>query len=184
MLADGVGALDRLAHFIEDMICEERQLAVADARANPGWSPAGYPFIARNEPVQFGIDHDGEPYLASGWWGPEPWGVWGREGPQTVRFALAAYRGGYVDITVTLQCYAPPAFDRPNVDICANGFFLGTFSVMGVPQAVKLRLSPACIGDGDILLHMALHRQHSPAALGDNHDERTLGVGIIALMMN
>lgn len=182
MLSDNARALARLQYLIEHMMMGPHLPDMAESQA---WSRAGYPIISQGQSVLFGEAHDSLPYLAGGWWIPEAWGIWGIASPQTIRFALGAdYRGGYVNVRVTMQGYAPANMDRPHVDICANGFFLGTYALRGTPQPIKLRLPPACIGDGNILLHMSLHDTYSPASVGDGHDGRQLGVGLVALAID
>ncbi|WP_161633937.1 hypothetical protein [Sphingobium sp. C100] len=191
MMADSISRLDRLQHLVELVMaeCQARRLDHA-ARPEGGtrWSAAGFPLLARNHPVDFSSDTvpdadaaNPDDYLASGWFVREPWGVWGRDAIQGIRFALDDYRGGYVTVSLSLQCFVPPGAERPAIDISANGYFLGTHRLGAMLQIVKLRLPPSCIGDGDILLQLQHEAPLSPVSAGASPDPRILGVGLASL---
>lgn len=181
LLADNMRALARLQGLVERLASDIHHQG---KKHDTDWTEEGYPVAPAGEPIFFDSQHDNAAYLANGWWAPEPWGVWGSGGPQIIRFAVGDdYRGGYADVKLTLQAYAPAEIDPPQVDICANGFFLGTFTLKGTPQIFKLRLTPACIDKGNILLHLSLHRQYSPLSIGDGQDQRILGVGLLGLVL-
>ncbi|EQB32870.1 hypothetical protein M529_07475 [Sphingobium ummariense RL-3] len=176
--------LDRLNHFSELVLAEvhaQRRDAAPASESGQRWSPAGYPIVRRNEPVRFTNAFDNSAFLASGWFEPEPWGTWGHDALQVLRFALEDYKGGYVDVHLTLQCFIAPGADRPTIDVAANGYFLGSFALRSMPQVVRLRLPPSCIGEGDISLHMTFSTPVSPLAVGVSQDPRIFGIGLLML---
>lgn len=183
-LNECLSLLERLHHFSELVLAEvhaQRRDAAPASEDGQRWSPAGYPVVRRNEPVRFTDAIDNSAFLASGWYDPEPWGTWGQEALQVLRFALEDYKGGYVDVHLTLQCFIAPGADRPTVDIAANGYFLGSFALRSMPQVVRLRLPPSCIGEGDISLHMTFSTPVSPISVGVSQDARIFGVGLLML---
>ena len=189
MMHDSLSRLDRVQHLVELLLNEAQAQRLDRAGAPDGatrWSPAGFPVLPRNAPVHFGSDRtdgpgDPDAYLASGWFARESWGVWGRDAIQTLRFALEDWRGGYASVNLALQCFVPPGGPQPQVDITANGYFLGVFHPGTMPAMAKLRLPPSCIGDGDILLQLTHDAPLSPSARGQAADDRILGVGLVTL---
>ena len=178
--------LDRLQHMIELLMAENhlRRLEKATPPEGPTrWSAEGFPILPRNLLVDFSADApvtivDPDAYLASGWYARETWGVWGHGADQTIRFALDNYRGGYVTIHLTVRNFLPPGAPPPDIDISANGYFLGSHPVGARLKLLRLRLPPSCIGDGDILLQLQHHTPLSPGSFTGNTDPRLLGVGL------
>lgn len=184
-MRDCISQVERTHHLAEMVLHEvhsrRRQRKTKGATSGRRWTNAGFPLIERNWPIRFGVEGDGADYLAGGWWDAEPWGIWGRADRQALRFALEDYRGGYVELTLTVQGFATPDAQRPTVDFTANGYFLGSHSLRPDPHGLKLRLPPACIGEGEIALHMKVSATASPASAGISEDDRELGVGLLAI---
>ncbi|MDR7153757.1 hypothetical protein J2W40_000554 [Sphingobium xenophagum] len=189
MMADSLGRLDQLQHLVELSFMEayaQRRENVTPREGKTRWSEAGFPIIPRNMPIFFGTLHsndavDVDDMLIRGWYAREDWGVWGRESVQQVRFAMEDYRGGYATVHLALQCFLPPEIVQQNVDILANGYFLGNFDLRGEKQIVSLRLPASCVGDGNILLQIQHESPVSPASAGVSSDTRILGVGLVSL---
>jgi hypothetical protein len=188
-MRDCASQMERTHHLAEMVLNEvharRRQQQQADGTAEGRrWSTGGFPVIERNWPIHFGLNGEGADFLAGGWSYPEYWGIWGIGDRQALRFALDDYRGGYIELTLTVQGFAAPEGQRPTVDFIANGYFLDSHSLRPDPHGIKLRLPPACIGEGDIALHMKVDTAISPASTGLNEDARELGVGLWAIDVN
>jgi hypothetical protein len=186
-MRDCVSQVERTHHLAEMVLNEvhaRRRQQSSNASEGRRWSEAGFPYIDRNWPIRFGENGDGADYLAGGWWDAEPWGIWGRGDRQALRFALDDYSGGYVELTLMVQGFATPDAQRPTVDFTANGYFLGSHSLRPDAHCIKLRLPPACIGEGDVALHMKVSATASPASAGISPDERDLGVGLFTIDIN
>ncbi|MCI4588530.1 hypothetical protein MOK15_00205 [Sphingobium sp. BYY-5] len=189
MILHSISRIDGVQHLVELLLNEalaRRQTNTSRPETASLWSPAGFPFLPRNYPVHFGTERpfdyrDAQDYLASGWYDMEPWGIWGRDTVQTLRFALEEHHGGYVTVHLTLLALIPLGGNKVNVDISANGYFLGSFRVGPLPQLVQLRLPPSCVDGGDILLQLRPETTHSPASIGLAPDGRILGVGLVSL---
>ncbi|MAX16140.1 MULTISPECIES: hypothetical protein [Sphingobium] len=188
-LADSSSRLDQVQHLVELVLAEtlSRRLDGAPG-SDPAiqWSAAGFPVLPRNVPVYFGsgtktCEPDPDVYLASGWHVREPWGVWGSNSIHALRFALDRWHGGYVTVSLSLFCFLADGMDRPQVDISANGYFLGSHQLDAVHRVVRLRLPPSCIGNGDILFQFQHEAPVSPASHGIVVDPRMLGVGLVML---
>lgn len=153
-----------------------------EAYAGRRFNAAGFPMLGRNERIDFSLPANAA-FLGTGWWDPESWGRWGRETSE-LRFCVSeSYSGGYLDVLVTVQSIASDAAARPSLKMLANGFFLGDFTLSGMRQTIRLRLPPAAIEDGNILLVMQHSHPAKPASVGDSLDDRTLGAGLIALLL-
>lgn len=155
------------------------QVAISGRR----FSVVGYPVLSRDEPVLFS-DPDNAVFLGVGWWGTEPWGTWGR-GRSELRFCVGeGYLGGYLEARLGIQA-RPPVDEgqRPTLRIVANGFFLGNFATSGACSSLRVRLPPAAVADGNILLVLDYSDPQKPPAVGDNPDLRTIGVGIVSLLL-
>ncbi len=145
-------------------------------------SASGFPFLPRNSVVRFDTIAPGQFFLGAGWWPQEDWGVWGKGESQSLRFCLdQSYVGGYVDAALTLRAFIPPDRPMPKLQIVANGYLLGSYALRGAEQRLKVRIPPACIGDGNIFLHLHFKDAAIPAAVIDSIDERMLGIGLIEL---
>ena len=189
MTAAIIGRIDQLQHLAELSFAETHARRRDDATKPQGqssWSSAGFPLIPRNIPVFFGTLRDNQTVdvddiLVRGWYTREEWGVWGQDSIQELRFAMDGYGGGYATVHLALQCFVPPGMSHQNIDILANGYFLGSFDLPGGLQIIKLRLPPSCICNGDILLQTQQDKTFSPAAFSDSLDTRVLGIGLISL---
>lgn len=144
------------------------------------WTASGFPVLARGTIVTADTIDIFKRFLASGWWGVEAWGAWGRNQQHAIRFHIPDYQGGYVDMTLTLQAFVPPNHDPLEVHVTANGLFLGRHAVRAAPRPIRLRLPPAAIGDGDVILYLQCPDSKSPAAFNDSLDQRVLGAGLVA----
>ncbi|MCP1468498.1 hypothetical protein J3E64_000165 [Sphingobium sp. OAS761] len=192
MAADSISRLDRLQHLVELVLGElhvRRREHDATAHDPARWSPGGFPLLPRNRPVQFGIDREEEglapdDFLASGWYARENWGVWGRDAVQAIRFSAADYHGGYLDLQLTLRSFVPPGGSLPDVDISANGYFLGSHRIGNAARVYRLRLPPSCVGDGDILIQLRHDSPQIPAKGDVLRDNRILGIGLVALSVS
>ncbi|MFC3440466.1 hypothetical protein ACFOKF_04490 [Sphingobium rhizovicinum] len=180
-LGSQVGRVHHFAEMVLNEVHARRRDRQADDNGGRRWSEAGFPLIERNWPIRFGIGGDGADYLAGNWWEPEYWGLWGREDTHAIRFALESYRGGYVEVNLTLIGLVGASAQRPTVEFTANGYFLLAHTLRPDEHTLKLRLPPACIGEGDVALYMKINPAISPQALGINEDDRVLGVGLISL---
>ncbi|SEJ37176.1 hypothetical protein SAMN05518849_105245 [Sphingobium sp. AP50] len=187
-MRDCISQVERTHHLAEMVLNEvharRRQQKPDGAVEGRRWSETGFPIIERNWPIHFSLSGEGADFLAGGWSYPETWGIWGCGDRHALRFALDDYRGGYIELTLTVQGFAAPDAQRPTVDFIANGYFLDSHSLRPDPHGIKLRLPPACIGEGDIALHMKVDAAVSPASTGLNEDERELGVGLLTLDIN
>ena len=189
MVADGLGRLDQLQHLVELSFMEahaQRRENVTPREGKTHWSEAGFPVIPRNMPIFFGTLHsndavDVDDVLIRGWYAREDWGVWGRDAVQEFRFAMESYSGGYATVHLGLQCFIPPGVNHQNIEILANGYFLGNFDLRGGLQTIRLRFPPSCIGNGDILLQFQQENPFSPSAFGTSLDTRVLGIGIVSI---
>lgn len=147
----------------------------------PPWTASGFPVLARGTTISADTTDIFTRFLASGWWGVEGWGAWGRDQQHSIRFHIPDYRGGYVDMMLTLQAFVPPNHDPLNVHITANGLFLGRHVVRAAPRPIRLRLPPAAIGHGDVILYLQCDNPRSPVASSDSLDPRLLGAGLVAI---
>lgn len=175
---------DRLAQALEGIATLEQEMAAIAARRLPmvDCSPAGFPYLARGINVNFAQHADGGRYLAWGWWSREDWGVWGSDQRHAIRFALDnSYQGGYVDVMLTVQVTPDPTALPPQVTCTANGHFLRTLELKGHNRRLHVRIPPAAVEDGDILLCFDHDHPVSGQMLLGNGDERIIGLGIIAL---
>ncbi|MDI1296266.1 MAG: hypothetical protein PSY12_10340 [bacterium] len=143
---------------------------------------AGFPILARNECIEFS-NLNNAIFLGGGWWGTEPWGIWGR-GKSELRFCTGKdYAGGYLEVRLVVQGIPSTTAQRPSLQILANGFFLGDFEISGMQQPLRLRLPPAAIGDGNILMILDYSDPQIPVPVGGVSDPRTLGIGLISLLL-
>ncbi|WHO39985.1 hypothetical protein PMI04_005160 [Sphingobium sp. AP49] len=145
-------------------------------------TPGGFPYLARHTPIFFADGQNVGLYLFGGWWPQEQWGVWGKEDQHCLRFALdSSYVGGFIDVILNVQGFPVPNMEEAQISATANGYFLGHFTLRSHPRRLRLRMTPSCIGNGDIFLQL----QHSgPIAPGDmlnSPDQRPLGLGLISL---
>lgn len=167
----------------QDMLLDHLRSTPATAAsqmAAPGWSSAGFPLLHRGDTISCG-DEEAQAFLASGWWGKEHWGVWGRGNEQIVRFHLDHHIGGYEEIWLTLQGFQPTGEEAVSVTITANGYFLGDLRIGARPRVYKLRLPPSSIHSGDVALYLRCDMLRSPADTVESADTRPLGIGILAL---
>lgn len=182
---DGSRTEDRLAAMEARIAQLEAQIATL-TQAPPGsdtasWSSSGFPVLARGTVVTAKTPEDFVRFLASGWWDMEPWGVWGRDYQHAVRFHIPDYQGGYVEVTLHLQAFLPPNGDPMDVHITANGVFLGRHALRTAVRPFRLRLPPAAIGHGDVILYLQCTDPKLPASFSDSADRRLLGAGLVAL---
>ena len=176
--------VERLETVIAEALSFAASTAACDApEAGADWSVDGYPYLPRGKIVgtDGGIDPQG--FLASGWWGMEEWGAWGRDGQHSIRFHMPDYAGGYVDVRLVLRSIVPLGYDRPDLDITCNGYFLGRFSMSGKEQALMLRLPPTSIDGRNVILHLQHSQPLNPTSIGLGQDDRALGVGFVAMMI-
>jgi hypothetical protein len=144
------------------------------------WSSAGFPLLQRGDTIAC-ADEEAQAFLASGWWGVEHWGVWGRGNEQIVRFHLDHHIGGYEEVRLTLQGFQPTGEEPVSVTITANGYFIGDLMIGALPRVYKLRLPPSSIHNGDVALYLRSDMLRSPADTVESADTRPLGIGILAL---
>ncbi|MEJ7933129.1 hypothetical protein WG907_02520 [Sphingobium sp. AN558] len=156
--------------------------AASISEAGVRLNAAGFPILARDLLVEFS-DPANIIYLGVGWWGTEPWGTWGRKSAE-LRFCPGeGYVGGYLEVHLGVRSVVPLEGQRPTLKILANGFFLGEFSLSGLQKMVRVRIPPAAIGEGDILMVLVHSDPQTPEPVGDNPDRRTLGIGLASLLL-
>lgn len=156
--------------------------AASVSEAGVRLNAAGFPILARDLLVEFS-DPANIIYLGVGWWGTEPWGTWGRNSAE-LRFCPGeGYVGGYLEVHLGIRSVVPLEGQRPTLKILANGYFLGEFPLSGVHKSVRVRIPPAAIGEGDILMTLVHSDPQTPLPVGDNPDPRTLGIGLASLLL-
>lgn len=171
----------RIARLEAEIARLNRADAAGWGASDAPWTASGFPVLARGTTVTAETTNIFSRFLASGWWGVEAWGAWGRDQQHAIRFHVPDYHGGYVDMTLTLQAFVPPNHDPLEVHVTANGLFLGRHAVRAAPRPIRLRLPPAAIGHGDVILYLQCPDAKSPSTLSDSLDQRVLGTGLVAL---
>jgi hypothetical protein len=160
---------------------EGRDMHLATRLGERRFNAAGFPILARDETIFF-ADPDNAVFLGAGWWGTEPWGTWGR-GTSELRFCVGeGYLGGYLEVHLGVRGPAGDA-ERPSLRIVANGYFLGDYPIAGQGRPLRLRLPPAALGDGNVLMVLDYSDPWRPPPQGDVSDPRTLGVGLVSLLL-
>ncbi|KQN10187.1 hypothetical protein ASE85_04545 [Sphingobium sp. Leaf26] len=179
---DRLAAMEARIGRLEAKIAQLGSANTAERETNDApWTASGFPVLARGTTVTAETTDIFARFLASGWWGVEAWGAWGRDQQHAIRFHVPGYRGGYVDMTLTLQAFVPPNHDPLEVHVTANGLFLGRHAVRAAPRPIRLRLPPAAVGHGDVILYLQSPEPKSPATFSDSLDQRLLGAGLVAL---
>ena len=124
------------------------------------------------------------PYtLTRGWNNREDWGVWskGNESVLTIPTPNVPIKS----ITLNLRAFVNGAIPRQIIQVDLNNNFVGEYSLDRFEgNLINIPLTSSEINAGYITLSFKIPMAASPASIGMDNDDRTLGIGIVSFRFN
>ena len=164
-------------------ICRQSGPLVAcaqDLRGRTDLPPPHLPTLPLDETVSATTGGSGLPWLASGWYEPESWGIWshGRDAYLAPYFNRPFDRG--LMLTVTAVGLAPHPSTAQKVTVVANGRTVATWDVAeGAAREYSAVLPPVSSAQS---VYIEFHIDHPavPGKQASGVDPRELGFGLTA----
>lgn len=129
--------------------------------------------------ISFGANPDAQGFLAHGWSGTEPWGVWSEKETSTLKFRMNP-SGKDVKYALKLDMKPFIAKDRTKQTVAV---FVNNAKVaqqeLTSRQELILPVSPD--DDGVVVIDFKIKEPVSPKQLGLSADNRELGIGLVSM---
>ena len=164
--------------FPLDGCCGERVPPLESGRV-----PTLFTYGTNGAPLRFDETAAGRLYVASGWWDPEPWGIWSNTRAR-LRLKLDPVPSGASVLTIAAQVMVSQRMPERSVSVQCNGRAIGEaiFTETTPVQTLRFDIPAGLVKDDGVMeLDFVTVPRTSPYHAGVADDDRELGVGLIEL---
>ena len=180
------GGLQNFGHLIVSLVDPSPQpvgVLIESIRIGPLPSP----IQAQTTEIQFRQGVGRSPFLLSGWFSSETWGVWTQGEQASLYFPGALLGVGSVDLDFTADTFMAPLqrVSSQRVIISANGVSLGEQRLEGNAAGFHVTVPKGVVGQSPqgLTLRFDLPDHNSPARLELSADARELALGLKTIIL-
>jgi hypothetical protein len=130
--------------------------------------------------IQFSLNSEGFQILGDGWSSPEPWGVW-TDSKEAEMYIPCTFSNRKIDrLTLTVN-----SFGEQKVKIVVNGQYAkDIYLINSVKKSITVNIPKNDCKNGNNLVLLKIPNSKSPKELGMGEDARSLGVGLIQIVLD
>jgi hypothetical protein len=156
-------------------------LCAQDLRGRTDLQLPNVPLLPLGTKLSTASDGPGDQWLASGWYNPEPWGIWSKDSVADIAVSLPEADNKPLIFTATAQAFAAHPATSQQVTVLADGHQVATWDVKeDAPADYTAIIPPRSTSAESILLQFHIEHPASPTEQGRGADDRKLGFGLVA----
>lgn len=156
-------------------------LCTQDLRDRTNLPLPAVPPLPLGETQSTAADAPGIQWLASGWYNPEPWGVWSSGSVAELAVSLPNADNEPLIFTATARGLAAGPSNSQRITVSAEGRVIATWDVKeGPPAEYSATIPPRSSSSAPILIELHIDHPVSPSEQGRGADPRQLGFALSA----
>ncbi len=165
-------------------ICRQSGVLVVcaqDLRGRADLPLPDVPVLPLGKSLSTAPDGPGDQWLASGWYNPEPWGIWSSGSMADIAVTIPEADNQPLMFTATAQAFALHPATSQRIRVLADGHEVATWDVKeGAPADYTATIPPRSTSAEPILIQFHVDHPSSPTEQGRGADDRKLGFGLSA----
>jgi hypothetical protein len=156
-------------------------LCAQDLRGRTDLPLPSVPVLPLETSLSTASDGPGDQWLASGWYNPEPWGIWSDGSVAEIAVSIPTADNKPLIFTATARAFAAHPATSQRITVLADGYPVATWDVKEGPPADYTAIIPPRSTSAElILIRFNIEHPDSPSAEGRGADDRKLGFGLAA----